>query len=176
MFEKQLQKLFGFDSFLKGQEAVIGKVLSPGSGRIHLRTSGSRRLLPSHEAKSDVPATAASVDLQADCCAEEASQDEVCCAEDGTSHTAGAGASDTGAKFMAFLKSSSAPAALDAYTKRIIAIALSVLAKCEPCLKTHLKAAREMGISQEEIEEAAWMAISFGGSPTMMFYNGSKDT
>jgi alkylhydroperoxidase/carboxymuconolactone decarboxylase family protein YurZ len=38
----------------------------------------------------------------------------------------------------------------------------------------HVQKARQMGISDDEIEEAAWMAIAFGGSPTMMFYNGLK--
>jgi AhpD family alkylhydroperoxidase len=55
-----------------------------------------------------------------------------------------------------------------------VAIALSVLARCEPCVKSHVKKAREEGFSQAEIDEAAWMAISFGGSPTMMFYNETK--
>ena len=36
---------------------------------------------------------------------------------------------------------------------------------------SHLKKARAMGFSQEEIDEAAWMGIGFGGSPTMVFYN-----
>jgi hypothetical protein len=31
-----------------------------------------------------------------------------------------------------------------------------------------------MGFSQEEIDETAWMAVSFGGSPVMMFYNSVK--
>jgi hypothetical protein len=31
-----------------------------------------------------------------------------------------------------------------------------------------------MGFSAEEIDEAAWMAIAFGGSPAMMFYNEVK--
>ena len=31
-----------------------------------------------------------------------------------------------------------------------------------------------MGFSQEEIDEAAWVAISFGGSPTMVFYNAVR--
>ena len=44
------------------------------------------------------------------------------------------------------------------------------------CVKSHLKKAREMGFSQEEIDEAAWVAISFGGSPTMVFYNGVRKT
>jgi AhpD family alkylhydroperoxidase len=79
-------------------------------------------------------------------------------------------------KFFDFLKSANAPGALDARTKRAVAIALSVLARCEPCVKSHVKKAREEGFSQEAIDEAAWMAISFGGSPTMMFYNDTKKT
>ena len=62
------------------------------------------------------------------------------------------------------------PGALDAATKQALNIALSVLAKCEPCLKTHVRKARDMGFTQDEIDEAAWMAIAFGGSPVMMFY------
>ena len=78
------------------------------------------------------------------------------------------------AKFQDFLKAAGAPGALEARTKRAVAIALSVLAKCEPCVRSHVKKAREMGFSQEEIDEAAWLAISFGGSPTMMFYKGVR--
>ena len=81
---------------------------------------------------------------------------------------------ETQAKYHEFLKSANAPGALDARTKRAVAIALSVLARCEPCVKIHMKKAAEMGFSQEEIDEAAWMAIAFGGSPAMMFYNEAK--
>ena len=73
-------------------------------------------------------------------------------------------------KFQEFLTAAAAPGALDGKTKRAIAIALSILSKCEPCVKSHIKKAREMGFSQAEIDEAAWLAIAFGGSPTMMFY------
>jgi selenide,water dikinase len=78
------------------------------------------------------------------------------------------------ARFQDFLKTAGAPGALDVRTKRAVAIALSVLARCEPCVKSHVAKAREMGFSQEEIDEAAWLAISFGGSPTMMFYKGVR--
>ena len=78
------------------------------------------------------------------------------------------------AKFQDFLKAAGTPGGLDARTKRAVAIALSVLAKCEPCVKSHVNKAREMGFSQEEIDEAAWLAIAFGGSPTMMFYKGVR--
>jgi AhpD family alkylhydroperoxidase len=100
-----------------------------------------------------------------------------CCDDDhgsaGAATGQAGGVSGIQAKFQDFLKASGAPSALDAYTKQAIAIALSVLAKCEPCLRVHVKKAKEKGFSQEEIDEAAWMAISFGGSPTMMFYNRS---
>lgn len=74
-------------------------------------------------------------------------------------------------KYREFLEAANAPGALDAKTKRAIAIALSVLARCEPCVKSHIKKARDMGFSQEEIDEAAWLGTSFGGSPAMVFYN-----
>ena len=57
-----------------------------------------------------------------------------------------------------------------------MAIALSVLARCGPCVKHHVRKAKEEGFSPEEIDEAAWMAIAFGGSPTMMFYNETTTT
>jgi AhpD family alkylhydroperoxidase len=77
-------------------------------------------------------------------------------------------------KFQEFLKAAAEPGALDRKTKQAIAIALSVLARCEPCVKSHMKKARDQGFLQEEIDEAAWLAIGFGGSPTMVFYNAVR--
>ncbi|NLF08608.1 MAG: carboxymuconolactone decarboxylase family protein [Pirellulaceae bacterium] len=78
------------------------------------------------------------------------------------------------AKFQAFLAATNKPGRLDARTKRAMGIALSVLAKCEPCVKYHVVKARQEGFSTDEIEEAAWQGIAFGGSPIMMFYNDMK--
>ena len=80
------------------------------------------------------------------------------------------GVAETKRKFKEFMKAAIAPGALDAATKEAMAIALSVFAKCEPCTKAHVARARKMGFTQDEIDEAAWMAIAFGGSPVMMFY------
>ena len=77
-------------------------------------------------------------------------------------------------KFQEFLKAAAEPGALDRKTKQAIAVALSVLARCEPCVKSHIKKARDQGFSQEEIDEAAWLAIGFGGSPAMVFYNALR--
>ena len=111
-----------------------------------------------------------SEDESGPCCCPQNGVPEACSGAEELS----AGVSETEAKFHEFLKSAGTPGALDARTKRAIAIALSVLAKCEPCVKSHMKKAREMGFSQEEIDEAAWLAVSFGGSPTMMFYKGVR--
>ncbi len=147
--------------------ALIGRVTGEGQGRVHVTTRGTR---PVPEPKTPAPAAAmAAVETtEEDCCM--TSDEEPCCAEGEEA------AADVPAKFRAFMQAVNAPGALDAYTKKVVAIALSVLAKCEPCVATHIKKGLAMGISQEEIDEAAWMAIAFGGSPTMMFYNGVKES
>ncbi len=79
--------------------------------------------------------------------------------------------------FEDFMGKAFAPGALDAVQKEIMTIALSVAVQCEPCLKIHLEKARGMGISAEEIREAAWMGIVFGGCKARMFWKekGPKD-
>lgn len=165
------------------EAAMIGRVLASGTGRVAVRHSGRRRMPPAQAVpKKEQPAVPHEpVDA---CCSQGAGQEPslMSCCENG--HGAGSGEPGTPVatsdvagvqkKFQDFLKASNAPGALDARTKKAVAIALSALAKCEPCLKIHIKKAREMGFSQEEIDEAAWMAIAFGGSPTMMFYNGLR--
>jgi AhpD family alkylhydroperoxidase len=149
--------------------AVIGTVLGPGSGRVRVRTSG-RRTLP---AAPQGPRQAGSSRSP------QGESSPMNCCESEPSPGAGAaestaGISKTQEQFLAFMNAANQPGVLDARTKRAIAIALSVLARCEPCLKSHLKKAREMGFTQEEIDEAAWMAIAFGGCSAMMFYNANK--
>jgi AhpD family alkylhydroperoxidase len=159
------------------EAAIIGSVLAAGSGRVFVRSDGRRRLPPPRQAARAAVATAAVDQSSEECCASQEASGMSCCEDGNPSDThaaSGGGATDAQQKFREFLKSAGAPGALDAYTKQAVAVALSVLAKCEPCVKAHVKKARDMGFSQEEIDEAAWMAISFGGSPTMMFYNTLK--
>jgi len=101
------------------------------------------------------------------------SKESACCAG-GHAEVGPSGVAATQAKFMEFMKAANSPGALDAQTKQAMAIALSVMTKCEPCTKNHIRKAREMGFSQDQIDEAAWVAIAFGGSPVMMFYNGIR--
>lgn len=105
--------------------------------------------------------------------------EEVACCADAVSSSAesaaeGSEVAQIRAKFTDFLGAASSPHGLDAYTKQAMAIALSVAMRCEPCLKMHLKKASEKGFTQDEIDEAAWMGISFAGSPAMVFYEQNK--
>ena len=72
--------------------------------------------------------------------------------------------------FTDFMKATNAEGLIDAKAKRLMAIALSVGQRCGPCLKIHMRNALDMGITKAEIDEAAWLAISFTGCTGMMFY------
>lgn len=76
--------------------------------------------------------------------------------------------------FQQFMKTVNAPGQVDARTKKLLAIALSIAQKCEPCLKIHLESALALGMDWETIDEAAWMAIAFRGAPAKMFYEQVK--
>jgi len=169
------------------EAAAIGKVLAEGAGRVFLQTRGARPI-PEYNDKDDAkraPAASArpaieQAESEERCCPEHEDTEMACC-EDGdgaapAAATGQQGVAEIQQRFQDFMKLAGAPGALDVATKQAIAIALSTLAKCEPCLKTHIKKARSMGFTQEEIDEAAWIAISFGGSPTMMFYNALRRT
>ncbi len=114
------------------------------------------------------------------CCAAEAPDREAdagsCCSEK-TPETPGRTgflvplAPEVGEGFRQYMTAVNQPGALDTKAKKLISLALSVLAKCEPCVKINTKAARDAGASDEEIREAAALGISFGGAPTNMFYN-----
>lgn len=162
------------------EAAVIGRVIGDGSGRIFVRSEG-RRTLPPRRPVDPAPRAARSAgqdDASGPTFEEARQMSASCCGGERETGIRTSGEKpavvETQQKFHEFLKSANAPGGLDARTKRAVAIALSVLARCEPCVKSHVKKARDEGFSQEEIDEAAWMAISFGGSPTMMFYNETK--
>ena len=157
-----------------GDAAVIGKVLGKGRGIVHIKSTGSRKLpAPKHFEKAmPVKQTAQKIPERAE------SINVPCCADAVESVNTGAGSSEINRikdKFKDFLGSASSPHGLDAYTKQAMAIALSVALRCEPCLKMHIKDAKGKGFTQDEIDEAAWMGISFAGSPAMVFYEQYKN-
>lgn len=71
--------------------------------------------------------------------------------------------------FMKFLKNVEEEGSLDKKTKELISVACSVLAKCKYCIAFHIKNALELGASEQEILESAWVAILMGGGPSLMY-------
>ena len=59
---------------------------------------------------------------------------------------------------------------IDGRPKKLMAIALSISQRCKPCLTIHIRSAMKMGISKPEIDEAANLAVAFGGCAAMLFY------
>jgi selenide,water dikinase len=145
--------------------AVVGRVIEKSKGGIQVAKKkvrseekgaapgSSNSALPGAQALPNTPHSA----LEKCCSAEPAP-------------AVGRSAGTPQEAFEEFMGKAFAPGALDAAQKEIMTIALSVAVQCEPCLKIHLEKARRMGISPDEIREAAWMGIAFGGCRAMMFW------
>jgi AhpD family alkylhydroperoxidase len=71
--------------------------------------------------------------------------------------------------FASIAQSALAPKALDRKTKELIAVGISVAARCDDCIGFHVKAAIEQGASREEVTEALAMAIYMGAGPSVMY-------
>jgi len=59
--------------------------------------------------------------------------------------------------------------ALDKKTKELIAMALSVAARCDPCLGFHAEALVKLGCTRAEFEDMLGMCIYMGGGPALMY-------
>jgi len=161
---------------------AIGRITGKGEGKVRVITTGRRQLPPPRESRPEQKAAEAKTRAVAPAVQTEATP---CCAGDdaatpakgaptGSASDDSEGAQEIQQRFMDFMGRVNRPGGLDAYTKQAISIALSVHAKCAPCLKAHVQKAREKGFTEEEIDEAAWMGIAFGGAPVMMFYKTNK--
>lgn len=76
--------------------------------------------------------------------------------------------------FSEFCGANLTDGAVSLRTKELMAISLSLVTKCEPCVKIHINKAKKMGITDAEIDECVMIAVMFGGAPVMMFYNSIK--
>ena len=76
---------------------------------------------------------------------------------------------DTMAGFSAMAQAAGRDGALDKKTKELIAMALSVGARCDPCVGFHAKALVKLGATRAEFEEMLGMCIYMGGGPTLMY-------
>jgi AhpD family alkylhydroperoxidase len=71
--------------------------------------------------------------------------------------------------FSTLAQAATAPNALDARTKELIALGISVAIRCDDCIAFHAKAAARHGATREEVLEALAMAIYMGAGPSVMY-------
>lgn len=76
---------------------------------------------------------------------------------------------DTTRGFSALAKAATAPGTLDAKAKELIAMALSVAARCDPCLGFHAQALVKLGATRAEFEEMLGVCVYMGGGPSLMY-------
>ena len=76
---------------------------------------------------------------------------------------------DTLRGFSALAKGATQNGALDKKTKELIAIALSVAARCDPCIGFHVQTYVQLGGTRAELADALGMAVYMGGGPTLMY-------
>jgi AhpD family alkylhydroperoxidase len=65
--------------------------------------------------------------------------------------------------------------ALDKKYKQLIAIALAVASHCTWCIAYHVREALAAGATDEEVMQAAWMAVLMGGAPSLMYAGVALD-
>jgi len=152
------------------QAAIIGRIVSKSKGKILVKKDPKRKspyiVIPKEKGKPEAegkPALTHDPEAHPECC--PSSPD--------LSHEREAAKMKE--KFSEFMSKVNREGKISARNKVLMSIALSLLSRCEPCLKTHMDKARALGVSEEEINEALWMAISFGGAPVLMFYNSIKE-
>lgn len=66
-------------------------------------------------------------------------------------------------------RAATAAGALDEKTKELIALALSVAARCDPCIGFHMRTLVKLGASRQEIDETLGVTTYMGGGPSLMY-------
>lgn len=145
------------------------------------------------ECMRQIPAQVRSPSLQAElrvadddggspCCAPAAGATpavppQPCCPEQAAGPAApapaGTGESTAALSFQAFgqmMRVTMKGGAIDERGKFLINFALAVMSRCSPCVDGFIQKARKLGVPREQLDEAAWCAITMGGAPVRMFY------
>ena len=78
-------------------------------------------------------------------------------------------APDVSKAFSALGQVATKPGAIDARTKELIALAISIAVRCDGCIGFHTQAAIRHGATREEVLETIGVAIYMGGGPSYVY-------
>ncbi len=137
---------------------VIGQIVDGAAGQIFLSSAGQNTAEKSKTDSMNTPTKTSPP------------HHDGCCADVFQNESAAGSAAESQKAFGALMRSVQSAGALDAKTKELILFSLVVASRCQPCFEAHFRKARELGIPQAELDEAAWCAIALGGAPVKMFY------
>ena len=79
------------------------------------------------------------------------------------------GAPDVMKSFSELGRAAMAEGALTKKTKELMALALGVAARCDPCLGYHVQTLVKLGATRQELDEALGVAVYMGGGPALMY-------
>lgn len=71
--------------------------------------------------------------------------------------------------FWGLHTASVSPGVLDIKAKELIALAISVYARCDDCIAHHIKDALNAGATKEEISDALGVAVLMGGGTSVVY-------
>ncbi|WP_337860687.1 carboxymuconolactone decarboxylase family protein [Ferroplasma sp.] len=77
--------------------------------------------------------------------------------------------------FMEFMQNTMGNGSLSVKQKELIALALSIAARCEWCITYHVKCAIDAGATKKELMETGYVTVLMYGSQAMMEMNSLLD-
>ena len=160
----------------RGVEAfVIGRFVGPSDGLILVTNSAAQQSRGRPHPREEIQHQTADVGVLAPSTMNSSSPSDPhqpgCCADIFEAKPGPASsAAETQKAFGALMRSVQAAGALSEKAKELILFSLVLHSRCHPCFDVHYQKARELGITQAELDEAAWCAIAMGGAPVRMFY------
>ncbi|MGD0209280.1 MAG: selenide, water dikinase SelD [Verrucomicrobiota bacterium] len=170
---------------------VIGRIVGSSDTQIlvtHSATKSGRDALPRIQADRQVGPTGSKENPEREIHAQKSeskfmkpstsdstAHQEGCCADMFQGEGAASSVGETQKAFGAMIRSVQAAGVLSEKAKELILFSLVVHSRCHPCFDAHFRKVREMGLTQAELDEAAWCAIAMGGAPVKMFYQESLE-
>ena len=152
--------------------AIVGRIIprdpARPEGEIIILNTNLKNLIGQKKG-GIMPGDQENIEIQMDQPKTMKTPEQSCCDSPPTAETADE-MPDVAGMFMEFMRQANKEGLIDRRSKKLMAIALSVAQRCVPCLKAHITGALAMGISRAEIDEAAYLAISFAGCPALMLY------
>jgi len=128
---------------------------------------------PNPESKFMKPSSSDSTDSRKSSLTHPTGEGHDCCADLFQGEGSASSVGEAQKAFGALIRSVQAGGILSEKAKELILFSLVVHSRCHPCFDAHYARARELGLSQAELDEAAWCAIAMGGAPVKMFYQES---